>query len=183
MDSWQEHLQGWKFYLGYNKNDINFTPNHQHHQYHDYKTFNFNGCFVLMEWDRESTKKKGKKIHKCYKLVYMLVSEIIISSPSKTWLSAWWRNPYWKGHRQDVSCSWSPGLQTSQEGFWPTPLYRSSLSSVYWLLPDNSFVAVLVCFGPLSWWKTHPWLMFSPLAEGRRFSLMHMAPQCFFFVL
>uniref|UniRef100_A0A4W4HAZ5 Anion exchange protein n=1 Tax=Electrophorus electricus TaxID=8005 RepID=A0A4W4HAZ5_ELEEL len=36
------------------------------------------------------------------------------------------RNPCWQSQRSDVSCSWSPGLHTSQRGFWPTPLYRHS---------------------------------------------------------
>ncbi len=44
----------------------------------------------------------------------------------KTWLSTWWQNPCWQSQRSDVSCSWPPGLRTSQEGFCPTPLCGSS---------------------------------------------------------
>ncbi len=40
-------------------------------------------------------------------------------------LSTWWQNP---SQGSDVSCSWPPGLHTSQEGFCPTPLCRSSPS-------------------------------------------------------
>ncbi len=44
---------------------------------------------------------------------------------------------------------------------------------------SHSFVALAVCFGSLSCWKTHPRPIFSVLAEGRRFSsniLRYMAP-------
>ncbi len=40
------------------------------------------------------------------------MSEILISS--------WWKNPCWQSQRSDVSCSWSLGLHTSQEGLWDT---------------------------------------------------------------
>src|SRR4029434_1345649 len=40
--------------------------------------------------------------------------------------STWWNNPCWQAQTSDFSCSWSPGLHTSQEGFWSTPLCRSS---------------------------------------------------------
>lgn len=33
-----------------------------------------------------------------------------------------------------------------------------------------SFVALAMCFGSLSWWKTHPQAVFNVLAEGRRSS-------------
>ena len=35
---------------------------------------------------------------------------------------------------------------------------------------NHSFVALVVCFGSLSCWNTHPWPIFNSLAEGRRFS-------------
>ncbi len=35
---------------------------------------------------------------------------------------------------------------------------------------SHSFVALAVCFGSLSCWKTHPWPIFSVLAEESRFS-------------
>src|SRR4029434_682210 len=34
----------------------------------------------------------------------------------------WWNNLCWQAQTSDVSCSWAPGLHTSQEGFWSTPL-------------------------------------------------------------
>src|SRR4029434_8595110 len=40
--------------------------------------------------------------------------------------ATWWNNPCWQAQTSDVSCSWSPGLHTSQEGFWSTPLCRIS---------------------------------------------------------
>ncbi len=48
----------------------------------------------------------------------------------KTWLSTWWQNPCWQSQRSDVSCSWPPGLHTSQEGICPT-LCGSSPSLQY----------------------------------------------------
>ncbi len=45
------------------------------------------------------------------------MSEISIWPLHKTWFSAWWQNPCWQSQRSDVSCRWSPGLHTSQEGF------------------------------------------------------------------
>src|SRR4029434_8338247 len=43
---------------------------------------------------------------------------VLFRSPSKTCLSTWWNNPCWQAQTSDFSCSWSPGLHTSQEGFW-----------------------------------------------------------------
>ncbi len=50
---------------------------------------------------------------------------------------------------------------------------------------SHSFVALAVCFGSLSCWKTHPRPIFSVLTEGRRFSSniystwpRPLAPQC-----
>ncbi len=48
--------------------------------------------------------------------------EISIWPLRKTWLSTWWQNPSCQSQRSDVSCSWPPGLHTSQEGFCPTLL-------------------------------------------------------------
>ncbi len=44
------------------------------------------------------------------------MSQIIIWPLPKTWLNTWWQNPCWQSQRSDVSCSWPPGLHTSQEG-------------------------------------------------------------------
>ncbi len=54
------------------------------------------------------------------------MSQISIWPLRKTWLSTWWQNHCWQSQRSDVSCRWPPGLHTSQEGFCPTPLCRSS---------------------------------------------------------
>ncbi len=56
------------------------------------------------------------------------MSQIRIWPLRKTWLSTWWQNPWWQSQRSDVSCSQPPGLHTSQEGFCPTLLCRSSPS-------------------------------------------------------
>ena len=41
-------------------------------------------------------------------------------------LNTWWRNLCWQAQRSDVCCSFSAGLHRSWEGFWSTPLCRSS---------------------------------------------------------
>jgi len=126
----------------------------------------------------------------------------------KTWLSTWWRNRCWQSQRSDISCSWSPGLHTSQEGFCPTPLCRSSPKSLMfrgWCLAtrtfsslhrfsmglrsgdwlghsrtlmcfflSHSFVALAVCFGSLSCWKTHPRPIFNALAGFNAWPWWHM---------
>src|SRR4029434_7541911 len=38
--------------------------------------------------------------------------------------STWRNNPCWQAQTSDFSCSWSPGLHTSQEEFWSTPLLQ-----------------------------------------------------------
>ncbi len=96
-----------------------------------WSVYNFNGRFILTVRDRitTTTKKQQKNaFQKSYKLICILMSEISIWSLRKTWLSTWWQNPCWQSQRSDVSCSWSPGLHTSQEWFCPTPLCRSSPS-------------------------------------------------------
>ncbi len=45
------------------------------------------------------------------------MSEISIWPLHKTWLNTWLQIPCWQSQRSDVSCSWPPGLHTSQEGF------------------------------------------------------------------
>ena len=104
-------------------------------------------------------------------------------------LNTWWRNLCWQAQRSDICCSFSSGLHRSWEGFWSTPLCRSSPNlsgseAVTWQLKasapsrdfrlgfrsgdwlghsrtlicfflSHSFVALAVCFGSLSCWKTH----------------------------
>ncbi len=55
----------------------------------------------------------------------------------KTRLSTLWQKPRWQSQRSDLSCSWSAGLHTSQEGFCPTPLCRSSVIMVSKLMFGN----------------------------------------------
>ncbi len=84
---------------------------------------------VYLNSERQNNNKKSRKtVLKSYKLICILMSEISICPLRKTWLSTWWQNPFWQSQRTDVSCSWPPGLHTSQEGFFPTPLCRSSSS-------------------------------------------------------
>lgn len=83
----------------------------------------FEGLFSLTNRERRNINYRFRKktLHKIYKLHSMLLSEINIWSPSKTLLSAWWRNQY-------LRTSWSSGLHITEEGFWSTPLYRNSLN-------------------------------------------------------
>ncbi len=95
-----------------------------------------------------------------------------------------------------ISSSYWPGLHTLQQGFWPTPPDRSSpdrqvlglsfcslhrvsmgLRSGDWLghsrtlkcfLRSHSLVALAVCLGSLSCWKTQLGAIFYSLTEGRR---------------
>ncbi len=94
-----------------------------------WSVYNFNGGFIWTVRDRITTTKNPEKcILKSYKWICFLMSEICIWPLHKTWLSTWWQNPCWQSQRSDVSCSWSPGLHTSQQGFCSTPLCRSSPS-------------------------------------------------------
>ncbi len=96
-----------------------------------WSVYNFNSRFILTVRDRiTKTKQKNpeKRISKSYKLICILMSEISIWPLRKTWLSTWWQNSCCQSQRSDVSCSWPPGLHTSQEGFCPTSLCRSSPS-------------------------------------------------------
>ncbi len=89
--------------------------------------YNFNGRFIWTLRDRISTTKiQTNTFQKSYELICILMSQITIWPLHKTWLSTWWQTPCWQSQRSDVSCSWPPGLHTSQEGFCPTPLCRSS---------------------------------------------------------
>ncbi len=75
----------------------------------------------LFESERQNNNKKiqngFQRIQKSYKLICILMSEISIWPLRKTWLRTWWQNPCWQSQRSDVSCSWPPGLHTSQERF------------------------------------------------------------------
>ncbi len=51
------------------------------------------------------------------------MSEIMI-----WWLRTWRQNPCWQSQRSDVSCSWPPGLHTSQEDF--VPLFADPLQVI-----------------------------------------------------
>ncbi len=64
------------------------------------------------------------------------MSQISIWPLCKTRLSTCWQS-----QRSDISCSWPPGLHTSQDGFCPT-LYRSSRSHYgfwCWRLASRTF--------------------------------------------
>ncbi len=43
------------------------------------------------------------------------MSKISIWPIHKSWLSTWWQNPCRQSQRSDISCSWPPGLHTSQD--------------------------------------------------------------------
>ncbi len=95
-----------------------------------WSVYNFNGRFIWTVRDRITTTTKIQKnaFQKSYKLICILMSEISIWPLCKTWLSTWWQNPCWQSQRSDVFSTRPPGLHTSQEGFCPTPLCRSSPS-------------------------------------------------------
>ena len=122
-----------------------------------------------------------------------------------TLLNTRWWNLCWQAQRSDVCCSFSAGLHRSWEGFWSTPLCTDPLQilkvlrlslgnfsmgfrsgdwichfrTLICLFFSHSFVALAVCFGSLSCWKTHPWPIFSALTEGRWLSpkiSRYMAP-------
>ncbi len=63
----------------------------------------------------------------------------------------------WQSQRSDFSCSWPPGLHTSQKGFRHSRILMCFFFS-------HSFVALAVCFESLSCWNTHPWPIFNALA-------------------
>ncbi len=133
------------------------------------------------------------------------MSQISICPLRKTWLSNWWKTPCWQSQRSDVSCSWPSGLHTSQGGFCPTHLYRSSPSPRFlgwlWRLEpstpstdflwddwlghsrtlmcfflSHSFVALAMCFGSLSCWNTHPRTICNSLAGFNVLALMVHGP-------
>ncbi len=110
-----------------------------------------------------------------------------------------------QSQRPDVSCSWPSGSHTSQEGFCPllfadplqvikvsklttcSSLHRFSLGfrSGNWLghsrtlmcfLLSHSFVALAMCFGSLSCWKTHPRPVFNALAGSNALALTVHGP-------
>ncbi len=65
------------------------------------------------------------------------MSDLSIWPLYKTWLRTWRQS-----QRSDVSCSWPPGLHTSQEGFCPTPLLQilsKSLRFRGWCLATQTF--------------------------------------------
>ncbi len=83
--------------------------------------------------------------------------EISIWPLHKTWLSTWWQNPCWQSQRSDVSCSWPPGLHTSQENFVPF-LYSDPLQviKVSRLTFGNSTFSSLHRFS--MGWRSGDWL-------------------------
>ncbi len=94
-----------------------------------WSVYNFNGRVIWTVRDRTTTTKiQTNAFQKSYKLICILMSEISIWPLRKTWFGTLWQNPCWQSQRSDVSFSWPLGLHTSQEGFCPTPLYRSSSS-------------------------------------------------------
>ncbi len=87
-----------------------------------WSVYNFNDRFIWTVRDRITTKKIQKNaFQKSYKLICILMSQISIWPLRKTWLST-----LWQSQRSDVSCSWPPGLHTSQEGFCPLQVIKVS---------------------------------------------------------
>ncbi len=93
-----------------------------------WSVYNFNGRFICTVRDRITTKNPENAFQKSYKLICILMSQISIWPLRKPWLSTWWQNPCWQSQRVRRFLCWPPGLHTSQEGFWLTPLCRSSPS-------------------------------------------------------
>ncbi len=121
--------------------------------------------------------------------------EICIWCKIKLELNIWYKNLCLQLQRSGVSCSSWPGLHTLQQGFG-TLLHTGLLQIFrvlglslgntdfqlpqkifYWvqvwrlarpLLRSHSLVALAVCLGSLSCWKTQPWTIFNALTERRR---------------
>ncbi len=121
------------------------------------------------------------------------MSEISIWPRRKTWFCTWWQIPCRQSQRSDVSCSWPPGLHTSQEGFCPTPLQVIMVSRLkfgnsnlqlppqifygmkVWrlarllqdlivLLLEPLFCCLAMCFVSFLCWNTRPRPIFNSLA-------------------
>ncbi len=122
------------------------------------------------------------------------MSQISIWPLRKTWLSTWWKNPYWPLQRSDVSCSWPHisggilshsslqilseslrfrGWQLATRTFHSLDRLSMGLRSRDWLdhsktlmcfFLSHSFVALAVCLGSLSCWNTHPRPILNALA-------------------
>ncbi len=130
-------------------------------------------------------------------IISILLHEISIWYNRKIELNIWYRNLCFQLQRSDVSCSSWSSLHTLQEGFWPTPPYRSSpdlsgfggcrwatqsFSSLHrfsigfrsgdWRLQDLEMLLtepLLSCpCCVLSCWKTQPQPIFNALTEGKR---------------
>ena len=93
----------------------------------------------------------------------------------RSW-EGFWSTPLWQILSKSLSYR---GCRLATRSF--TSLHRFSIGfrSGDWLghsrtlicfFLSHSFVALAVCFGSLSCWKTHPWPIFSAHTEGRRLS-------------
>ena len=124
-------------------------------------------------------------------------------------LNTWWRNLCWQAQRSEFFSRFAQILRgilvhsslqilSKSLSFRGCRLATRSFSSLHrfsmgfrsgdWLghsrsllcfFLSHSFVALAVCFGSLSCWKTHPRPIFSALTEGRRLSpkiSWYMAP-------
>ncbi len=96
--------------------------------------------------------------------------EISIWPLRKIWLSTWWQNPSCQSQRSDVSCSWPPGLHTSQEGFFPTLLAEPlQVIKVLRLAYGNSNLQLL----PQSFYGIKVWRLARPPQDRNVLFLSH----------
>ncbi len=79
---------------------------------------------IFIEGTPQLWKTVSKKTH-C--MISILLHETSIWYNRKIELNIWYRKLCLQLQRSDISCSSWPGFHTLQEGFWPTPPYRSSL--------------------------------------------------------
>src|SRR4029434_3898720 len=93
-------------------------------------------------------------------------------SPSKTRHTTWWNNPCWQAQMSDVSCSWSPGLYTSQEGFWSTQ--KSLRLRIQW--EGMRFKPNILRYMAPSIVPSMQWSRPVPLAEKQPQSIMFPPP-------
>ena len=88
--------------------------------------YNFNHRYMLTLRDRISQKIQNNNIVQILYIYYHIFTWNKYLIQRTIGLNTWWRNLFWQAQRSDVFCSFSAGLHRPWEGFWSTPLCRSS---------------------------------------------------------
>ncbi len=111
--------------------------------------YNFNGSFIWTVRDRITTKKSRNMHKKSYKLICILMSDKYLT-PSQN--MTWWQNTCWQSQRSDVSCSWPPGLHTSQSHS-SLQIFSKSLRFRGWRLVTRTFSSLRRFFYVIKVWR------------------------------